>query len=283
MSQWRLIAHLGVVALCIATAGLGAQERSLVSVGTRRVEVIQTGVGAPSIVLESGLDENAGAWKGVIPELGRLSHVIAYSRAGLGRSTPGPAPRTPQLIVEELHALLSTLGVKGPVVLVGHSAGGLFARLYVSTYPDEVAGLVLVDGSYEAQWNRLHQANPHLVLSDSMRASLAHTPAAYWPEPQMFMAIEAAGEVVGLHPLPDIPLAVLTALQPCPTHSWSCFDPEALRLKREWQDAWFARTTDGARIVSTHSTHDFATEEPELVVNAVRLVLEQVRAAKYVK
>jgi pimeloyl-ACP methyl ester carboxylesterase len=75
--------------------------------------------------------------------------VCTYDRAGMGWSEPGAQPRTSQQFVEELNTLLGNAGVQGPYVLVGHSLGGTNVQLYASEYPDEVAGMVLVDSATE--------------------------------------------------------------------------------------------------------------------------------------
>jgi pimeloyl-ACP methyl ester carboxylesterase len=125
--------------------------RSLVSVFGREVEVVRMGEGSPTLVLESGGGESAGQWSRILPELARQTRVITYSRAGFGKSTASPLPGSPQSSVAELHALLQELGETGPFVLGGHSWGALLARLYVSTFPADVVGLVLIDGTHEAQ------------------------------------------------------------------------------------------------------------------------------------
>ena len=93
--------------------------------------------------------------------VGAFTRVCVYDRpgtllnaedtAGRSRSDPAPLPRTAQDVVADLHALLRAARVPGPYVLVGHSLGGLCVRLYATTYPEEVAGLVLVDASHEDQ------------------------------------------------------------------------------------------------------------------------------------
>ena len=273
----RLQVMLGAaVALCLTASFAHAQEASLVTVDGRRIEVMRAGVGSPTIVLESGFGGSADSWQSLLPELGRVSHVIAYSRAGLGKSDPRSTPPSPKVVVEELRSLLRALEVRGPVVLVGHSLGGLFARLYVSLYGDEVSGLVLVDGTHEAQWLRWQRLSPSLNLADSLQVSLARASPSLRAEGELFAAIERAGSVEGLHPLPDLPLAVLTAVRPC-AGSWSCSDSAAIRSWREGHDEWFARSTTGVHFVSTATTHDFITEEPHLLVSAVRFVVDAAR------
>lgn len=104
---------------------------------------------APTVVMEAA--EFSLSWALVQPEVANFARVCTYDRAGLGWSEPSPNPRTAAIIVEELHTLLEQAVVEPPYVLVGHSKGGLFVRLYAHTYPDEVAGMVLVDSSHEGQ------------------------------------------------------------------------------------------------------------------------------------
>src|SRR6185295_10772580 len=102
-----------------------AQQAPLVSVAGRQVEVVRMGEGSPTLVLESGAGEAASQWARILPELAKHTRVIAYSRAGFGKSTPSTVPGSPQLSVAELHQLLQVLGESGPLVLGGHSWGGL--------------------------------------------------------------------------------------------------------------------------------------------------------------
>ena len=98
-------------------------------------------------------DRFGRTWSGVIPALAAFTRVVSYDRPNTiaGASDPAPMPRTAADVVADLHALLDAAAVPGPYVLVGHSVGGLFVRLFASRYPDEVAGLVLVDASHEEQ------------------------------------------------------------------------------------------------------------------------------------
>jgi pimeloyl-ACP methyl ester carboxylesterase len=113
-----------------------------------------TGEGSPTIVLEAGGGADSLAWSKVQPELSKTTRVCSYDRAGMGWSTPGPSPRDADAIVSELHALLQQASVDGPIVLMGHSMGGMYIRAYATRYPQEVTGLILVEGAAPLEEDR---------------------------------------------------------------------------------------------------------------------------------
>jgi len=84
-------------------------------------------------------------WGWIQPQVAKHTRVCAYDRAGMGWSEPGPPPRDGRQISTELHVLLTNAGLAGPYVLVGHSAGGLYVRMYAAQYAEEVVGMLLVD------------------------------------------------------------------------------------------------------------------------------------------
>jgi pimeloyl-ACP methyl ester carboxylesterase len=127
----------------------------LVDVNGHLMHISCVGEGGPTVVLESGLGTMSADWANVQPEVAKTTRVCAYDRAGTGWSEPGPTPRDPKQIARELHTLLGKAGIDGPYVLVGQSFGGLYARMYADMYPNEVAGMVLVDASHPDMWTRL--------------------------------------------------------------------------------------------------------------------------------
>jgi pimeloyl-ACP methyl ester carboxylesterase len=155
---------LAVLALLIGLVGLGAGYEAIASVGdaTRypapgqlvdiggyRMHIHCMGSGSPTVVLNSGAGGFSAEWRLVQPELAKTARVCTFDRAGMGWSEPGPAPRSPAHIADELHALLTNAGIDEPIVLVAHSAGGKHARLYARRHPERVAGIVLVDARSE--------------------------------------------------------------------------------------------------------------------------------------
>lgn len=124
-----------------------------VDLGTHRLHLLEEGRGSPTIVLESGLMSTVLSWTETQRELSRSYRVVTYDRAGLGWSDAGPMPRTAERVVDELHSLLERAGFPPPYVLVGHSFGGLTMPLFAARYPEETAGMVLVDPVVPAEWN----------------------------------------------------------------------------------------------------------------------------------
>jgi pimeloyl-ACP methyl ester carboxylesterase len=103
------------------------------------------GSGSPTVILEAAADMMSADWGWVQPDIATRTRVCAYDRAGMGWSEAGPLPRDARHVAHELHTLLTKANIPRPYVLVGHSAGGLYVRLYAALYPTDVAGLVLVD------------------------------------------------------------------------------------------------------------------------------------------
>jgi pimeloyl-ACP methyl ester carboxylesterase len=127
------------------------------------------------VVLECGIGgATAASWGWVQRGVERFAPVVTYDRAGLGWSEPGPMPRDGVRLVEELHALLRNSGHPAPYIFVGHSYGGLLARLFADRYPDEIAGVVTVDSSHPSQFGSTRRTPAPLKL---IRALL---PAAPW-------------------------------------------------------------------------------------------------------
>jgi len=117
----------------------------MVDIGGYKLHMLSQGSGGPTVVMEAGAGSFSVVWSQMAPELSKNSRVITYDRAGLGWSEVSPKARTADNIVAELHKMLVNAGVKPPYVLVGHSMGGIYVRMFAHKYPKEVAGMVLVD------------------------------------------------------------------------------------------------------------------------------------------
>jgi len=155
----RLILYPLFVGLVVAGVGGGYEtiqeqvDRSttampghLVDVGGRRLYVHCTGSGSPTVVLVSGLAEASTYWGGwIAPAVAQNTTVCAYDRAGQGWSDPPASPQDGAAVATDLHTLLANAQIPGPYVLVGHSTGGAYARVFAARYPDQVAGMVFLD------------------------------------------------------------------------------------------------------------------------------------------
>lgn len=115
----------------------------------RELNLRCSGRGSPTVILEAGFGAGAGAWHKVQPALSRTTRVCAYDRAGTGYSDPGPLPRDGAAIARDLDEALTAAKIDGPYIVVGHSAGGLYARLFAARRLGDVAGLLLLDPTVE--------------------------------------------------------------------------------------------------------------------------------------
>ena len=145
----------------------------MVDVGGHSLHIKCVGQGSPTVLLDGGLGEWSAQWVRVQQEVSGTTRVCAYDRAGMGWSEMGPEPRDAKQISDELHALLEGADIDGPYVLVGHSFGGLYMQTYAARYPDEVAGVVLVDSSQPDQFSHQPVARDNYEPQKFAVASLA--------------------------------------------------------------------------------------------------------------
>jgi pimeloyl-ACP methyl ester carboxylesterase len=137
----------GYEAIGRSTAPAVAMRGQLVDVGPYRLHLECTGSRGPTVVLEPGGGGSAATMGWIAPAVARDSRVCVYDRAGRGWSDPAASPPDGAQIATDLHTLLDRAHVPGPYVLAGHSFGGLYVRTYAAKYPEQVAGLVLVDST----------------------------------------------------------------------------------------------------------------------------------------
>lgn len=251
----------------------------LIDLGGYRVDVARAGSGTPAIVLVGGLGNALDTWDKITAAAARYSTVVAYSRSGLGRSDPGPSHHTANDSVLELHALVGKLQLKPPYVLVGASYGGIIVRLYTSLYPNDVAGLVFVDSSHEAQVKRFGELDEKYPaqFQEFFADKLKTLTGAEADETRESVRIQTAGSVEGMKPLPDIPIAVLTSMKPVDNPPYVNQTARGYEAWRAMHEEWAGRSRNALHIVTTHAGHHIQDDEPQLVLDAIKFVLERQR------
>jgi len=246
---------------------------------TLRMSIAGTaGEGSPAVVFDTGGAASLESWGGVPSIVSRSTRSVAYDRAGNGLSDASKTPRDARHIATELRTTLRNANVSPPYILVGHSIGGMYVRVFADMYPNEVAGLVLVDPTQEqtqawAKEQGLAQRGPRKCSLDDEVSCEAETLA------------QAAGSRVP----PNIPVFLIHVMYPWPRHPFpsKVFEEmektqaprvEArLKFHKEWVDQ-----IPGARLIitekSSHSGINF--EEPELVVRTILEALELAKGKK---
>jgi len=260
--------------------------------GGRKIYMECRGSGSPTVVLISGKGNGADIWSVrnpekpgpiVFPDVAKFTRVCAYDRPGTtgaltsepSRSDPVAEPVTAADAVSDLHALLTASKEAGPFVLAGHSIGGLISRLYASTYPADVSGLVLIDAFSEDLYNGL------TFEQQAAFEKLNQLPERY-DNVRSFEQVRAAPRVRAM------PVIVLTADQPQITAKGIAsgqFPPEVTANFAEalWSaqikaQASLARLFPNAKhITNMNSTHYIHINQPQLVIDSIREVVDAVR------
>ncbi len=286
----------------------------LVDIGGRRLHIQTQGEGSPTVVISAAGAAAPLDWTNVLPAVAEFANVCVYDRAGSGWSDPDGGPRTSRHIGKELRRLLETAGFPGPYVLVGHSIGGVHMRTYTGMFPDDVVGLVFVDSSHEEQVERLPAANP-TSLEGQIRILKIVSAIAPFGGVRLLGALGLGAQILNFEflqpelrekaramlywsnlgdlaselgaipetmkqarelarPLGNMPLAVLTA----GSADNPAFQREGVR------EVWFELqreiamlSTNSKHVIADNSTHYIHEDEPEIVIDAIRWVVEEVR------
>jgi pimeloyl-ACP methyl ester carboxylesterase len=272
--------------------------------GGRKMYLKCSGTGSPTVVLVGGLRASTDDWSisdkskpAVFPEVSQFTRVCACDRPGTpvgekpSRSDPVPQPTTAKDAVADLHALLSAAGETRPYVLVGHSYGGLIVRLYASTYPKEVSGLVLIDalseGLRDAETAQQWAVQRTLIQNDDPEN------LALYPALERIDVDRSCDQIRAAPALNPIPIVVLSADRP-----WGPQIPSMIAAGKLPADIPpdFGYVTDVAQkkaqerlaklvpnekhITNTNSGHEIHKEQPQLVIDAIREVIEAMRSGK---
>jgi pimeloyl-ACP methyl ester carboxylesterase len=252
--------------------------------GGRRLFLRCVGHRSPTVVFEGGLTHD---WYQLQNQVAPFTRVCSYDHPNgpWSRSDPAPTPRTARDFVADLHALLRVARVPGPYVLAGHSNGGLFTQLYASTYPRQVAGLVLIDAVHPAYHQRrlamLKPLLPPEVWEALRQDAMAVPHRLIDPERvDIWTSERQTRQALRRSPLRPMPLVVLAHGRP--EDPGAPFVAQDERLWRQLQRELAHLVPGGRLVIATHSGHDIQHQQPELVLDAIGDVVRAVRAGDLV-
>ncbi len=271
-----------------------ASSERMISIGTHRLQIRTEGKGTPTVVIETGIMDRMENWGPLQQHIAQVSRIITYNRAGYGQSEPGPLPRHSGREAEELKALLDAASIPGPYVIVGHSLGGLNAQVFAAKYPEDVAGIILLDPpplsfirgedytnllamaeQMTAEWQAIADAGAESADAEQKaRADFFKMIASEHRE----MFDESARLVSEISSFGDTPLLVMAAKKPNPAFE---------DLAQEYQQYWIEqsrrlsrKSTKGNFILAEESTHNLYRHVPDLVVQSIISVVHQARGQR---
>lgn len=232
-------------AMVLLTGSVLAASPELVQVGNLKVETTIDGAGRPAVIFESGFTGGLFLWQPVQSGIAKQTLTLSYERAGLGRSDPGPDPRSAERIARELHALLAAKAIAPPYILVGHSAGALYVRVFAHMYPKEIAGLVLVDPATEEDYERMQQDKS---VEDLQKMGMPSGTLAQWRA-----LPETIDQARHAWPLPGVPVVVLTSGKPL--GAWPLATAEDMQRWLDSHDKLVAKIPGAKHIVIQNADH----------------------------
>jgi pimeloyl-ACP methyl ester carboxylesterase len=263
-----LAMSFSLIAVLLAMTG---QHFIRVDAGGPSLRMLITGHEGPSVLFESGSGSPLETWVRVQPKVSKFARCISYDRAGNGLSEKGPTPRDGERIADELHAALKNSPARPPYILVGHSLGGPYIRIFAGKYPHEVAGMVLVDPTQEEliEWAKARDPKPERAPRpydevDCAPATFAQASKSHIPAGIPVLLIS------GMGPL-EIPGFLPAELKKEVQKDQKILYPAKLRFHQAWVD----KIPGGRLIVTKSSGHGIPFEEPELVVSCIRKMIEQ--------
>jgi pimeloyl-ACP methyl ester carboxylesterase len=216
-----------------------------VDIGGCKLYVQCYGKGKPTVIFESGLNCSCDVWCLVQPEISKVARTFAYDRAGVGLSEKSPLPTTTSLDqVHQLHTLLKKSKVGPPYIIVAHSLGGYNARLFATTYPKEVVGIVFIDSSHEDQ--SFSNSPGSELTSDELRDSSA----------QVIISRKKDA-------LRNIPIIVLTAGED--NESWTLCQNDIASLSNK------------SKHIFVNCGHRIQSEQPQIVINSIKEIIKEVQ------
>jgi pimeloyl-ACP methyl ester carboxylesterase len=285
----------------------------MIDIGGYRLHMHIQGARSPTVILDAGAGGIGLSWELVRPAIAQVTRVITYDRAGLGWSDTSPYPRDASTMALELHTMLVNANISGPYILVGHSLGGPVARHFAAKYPNEVAGLVMVDSAHEQQMNYFPEAvvkmansmkgmigimklinklgifalQPGLVqigdngkLSSELVTQMQGVMASSGSHLETMLAESEnifAAQVQPVATLGDLPLTVISHGQ---------LDANAVppslgqQVRDEYEAAWqtlqaeiTSLSTRGRRIIAERSGHNIMYDQPVIIVESILEIL----------
>ena len=256
---------------------------TMVEVARHRLEVTVFGSGMPAVVIEPSFGGWARDWQVIAAALAGETTVVTYDRAPYGASSPARDARTPHDIANDLDGVLRAVGVTGPLVLVGHSAGGVYMRAYVARHMDRVAGMVLVESSHEAQGPVLRPLFSRKVrlrtaftipqiMAESRQSRRGGDRRSIIREWRTFKRVTDGQPVLSRGQLGDRPLVVVT-----------CGPGSETSADSVWQ-AWHGLHQDltllsanSRHVISESPSHYLNESDPDLLIAVIAEVVSSAR------
>ena len=292
------------VCLMLFVASVTAQPESnneFITVNGFKVEILISGLEnnspeKPVIVIENGMASTFGSWDAVVSEFSKTNTVFRYNRPRIGESEDDSIPPTPTHIVNNLRKMLLQKGLEPPYLLVSHSFGGAYIRSYASMYPDEIAGLIFVD-PIDFTKKKGYGDLPYLEIGltqfqidslfdkpydDFIEKLYQEMPSFYVEEVKVSRALHSSEFIECVrNPLPDVPVHFIMAggFSLYADEKPTIYDREEMwrinnNIKMKRWVALLDPLTYGKFFYSSHSEHYIQKDEPELVIQSIKLALQ---------